>query len=367
MSEEDLVLKKKISNYFDYVLRYGIDIKENDYVEIVTTSYIPNYLSILLERLRSYNANVYITYTDGDDLESIINGDYNAYIDSKISMYHELILKNFKRLSIISPFVIPISRSKNAIEYLKQNYKFLFVREYFLKHPHTIFAVANDYWAHKLQIKTDSLWEMIFDYSYRTSELEYFKNEITYMNIKALHFKTELGTDLYVGIPKKSIFLGKKWGSGDAEYQPNIPCLEIFISPNKFEVEGKLVSSKPLYFGGLLINNYSLTFKNGKVIDNENLNEILNLDPTLSYAGEIALVLEYKSFLFYSTIMDENSGCHLALGNGYTEGAEEIDLINKSKYHIDLVFGTNETICDAILEDGSIVPLIKNGKLVRKK
>jgi len=366
MSEEDLVLKKKISNYFDYVLRYGIDIKENDYVEIVTTSYIPNYLSILLDRLRYYNAKVYITYTDGDDLEAIINGDYNAYIDSKISMYQELILKNFKRLSIISPFLIPISRTKNAIEYLKQNYKFLFVREYFLKHPHTIFAVANDFWALKLQIKTEKLWDLIFDYSYKTSELEYFKNELTYMNIKALHFKTELGTDLFVGLPSNSRFLGKRWESLSGEYQPNIPCLEIFISPDKFKVDGILKSSKPLYYGGLLINDYSIKFENGEVKEAKGINEIISIDPTLKYAGEIALVLDYNNFLFYSTIMDENSGCHLALGNGYTEGAVELDKINRSKYHIDLVFGTNETICDGILEDGTIIPIMKNGKLVRR-
>ena len=364
MSEEDLALRKKISNYFDYVLKFGINIKENDYIEIVTTSYIENYLSLLIERLKIYNANIFITFTDGDELESIINGDYNTYISDKVNMYHMLIEKKFKRLSIISPFVIPMARTKNAIEYLKQNYKLLFVRNYFLKNPHTIFPIANEMWAHKLQISVEELWNIIFDYSYKTSKLEYFKDELSNINLKALHFKTSLGTNLYVGIPNKSKFLGKKWISDGIEYQPNIPCLEIFLSPDKFQVDGKLVSSKPLYYSGYYVNNYMIEFKNGNIINQNGLKEIIDLDSNMNYAGEIALVLDFNPFLFYSIIMDENSGCHLALGNGYTEGVIEEDRINHSKYHVDLVFGTNDICVSGIDYDNNIIKIIENGKLV---
>ena len=363
MLEEDSILKKKISNYFDYVLKFGINIKENDYIEIVTTSYIEEYLSLLIERLKIYNANIFITFTDGDSLENIINGDYNTYIDDKVNMYHMLIQKNFKRLSIISPFVIPMARTKNAIEYLKQNYKLLFVRNYFLKNPHTIFPVANTYWAHKLQIPLEKLWDYIFDYSYKTSELEYFKDELNNMNLSSLHFKTNLGTDLYVKLPNQSLFLGKRWSSNGIEYQPNIPCLEIFISPDKYNVFGTLKSSKPLYYSGIYINNYEIEFENGRIIKEKGLKEILSLDPNLYYSGEIALVLDFNPFLFYSTIMDENSGCHLALGNGYKEGVVEEDKINSSKYHIDLVFGTNDICVYGIDKDNNNIPIIINGKL----
>ncbi len=365
MSEEDLALKKKISNYFDYVLKFGINIKENDYIEIVTTSYVEKYLALLIERLKIYKANIYITFIDGDELESIINGDYNTYINDKVMMYHELIEKKFKRLSVISPFVMPIARTKNAIEYLKQNYKMLFVRNYFLKNPHTIFPIANEYWAHKLQIPIEDLWNHIFEYSYKTSELEFFKDELTNMNLKALHFKTKLGTDLFVGLPSGSNFLGKKWNSSEnIEYQPNIPCLEIFISPDKYRVDGKIVSSKPLYYSGLYINEYELEFKDGKVIYQRGLDDILKLDPNLVYSGEIALVLDFNPMLFYSTIMDENSGCHLALGNGYTEGVIDIDRVNHAKYHIDLVFGTNDIDVYGITDD-DVITIIENGKLKR--
>ena len=365
MLEEDLVLKKKISNYYDYILKFGISIKENDYVEIVTTSYLGQYLDLLIERIKVYNANIILTFIDGDDLESIINGDYNSYIDEKINMYHNLIEKGFKRLTIISPFFPPLTRTKNAIEYLKQNYKMLFVRNYFLKNPHSIFPIANIYWAHKMQTTIEELWNQIFDYCYKTSELEYFKDELDNLNLKALHFKTSLGTDLYVGIPKDSKFLGKKWNSFGIEYQPNIPCLEIFISPDKYKVDGILASSKPLFYSNQLIKEYKLVFKDGEVIENQGLDDILNLDPNLKYAGEIAIVLDFNPTLFYSTIMDENSGCHLALGNGYDEGVVDIKTINHSKYHIDLVFGTNDIDIDGIDNNDNVIPIVKNGKLLR--
>lgn len=363
MLEEDLDLKKKITNYFDYVLEFGIDIKQNDYVEIVTTSYIEEYLELLIERLKKYNCNIFITFIDGDDLENIINNDYNSYIEEKINMYHMLISKKFKRLTVISPFVMPIARTNNALNYLKQNYKMLFVRNYFSKNPHTIFPIANIYWAHKLQIDINELWEQIFDYSYRTSELESLRDKLSDMNIKALHFKTDLGTDLYVGIPPESRFLGKKWKNEDIEYFPNIPCLEIFISPDKFQVDGTLISSKPLYYANTLIPSYKLEFKNGKVISNEGLDEILALDENLYYAGEIAIVLDFNPFLFYSTIMDENSGCHLALGNAYDQGVKDITSINHSKYHIDLVFGTSNFNLEAITNSNDIILIVKDGKL----
>lgn len=366
MLEEDLELKKKITNYFDYILELGIDVKQNDYVEIVTTSYIGEYLDLLIERLKKYDCNIYITFIDGSDLENIINNDYNSYIDEKVNMYHMLISKKFKRLTVISPFVMPIARTDNALNYLKQNYKMLFVRNYFLKNPHTIFPIPNIYWAHKLQISIEQLWEQIFDYSYRTSELESLRDNLSNMNIKALHFTTNLGTDLFVGIPEESKFLGKKWNIDGVEFLPNIPCLEIFISPDKFQVDGTLVSSKPLFYANSLIPNYKLSFKNGKVISNEGLDEILALDPDLSYAGEIAIVLDFNPFLFYSTIMDENSGCHLALGNAYDEGVVDVTRINHSKYHIDLVFGTSDFNLEGITYSNDVISIVKDGILTLK-
>ena len=119
-----------------------------------------------------------------------------------------------------------------------------------------------------------------------------------------------------------------------------------------------------LYYKNRLIYYYEIIFKNGKIICQKGLDELLSLDDNLYSAGEIALVLDYDNFLYLTTILDENTGCHLALGNGYRDGIKELDKINVSKYHIDLVFGTDDTICDAITYDNKTIRLIENNKFV---
>lgn len=360
MLEENLDYQRKIKNYFEYIIKEGINIEQNDYIEIVTTSQIDDYLRILINCLNEYNANIYITFTDGALLERTINEDYLKYLNTRIKMYNSLIANHFKRLTVISPFVAPISRTESVDEYSKLSYKLGFVHDYFLNNPHTIFAIPNDNWVKILRLSKEELWDKIFNMTYKSSQLEFFKEELDNLKIKALHFKNNLGTDLYVGLTRDFKFLGNSLNN----YKPNIPCLEIFTAPNKYQVDGKLISSKPLYYKNRLIYYYEIIFKNGKIISQKGLDELLSLDDNLYYAGEIALVLDYDNFLYLTTILDENTGCHLALGNGYRDGIKELDKINVSKYHIDLVFGTDDTICDAITYDNKTIRLIENNKFV---
>lgn len=362
MLREDLVLTKKIKYYFKYVLVHGIRIEENDNIEIVISSYLNEYLDILKEILNEYNAKVYITYTDGNILSNMINTDYNNYLNSKIEMYKALIRKGFKRLNIISPFTPLIAKTKNAVKYLNSTYKFEFVRTYFENHPHTTFAIPNSYWSANLGISEEELFYRIFNMTFRESILEGKKEFLDSLNITKLYFKNSLGTNLRVGLTNNFKWNGNKFMANNISYLPNIPCLEIFTSPNKFEVDGTLVSSKPLYYKGHIINNYELTFKDGIVIKNKNLDEILNLEENLKFSGEIALVLGFDEFLYRTILLDENTGCHLALGNSYKNNISEIDKINYATKHIDLVFGTLDLEVYADTKLGHI-KLIENGVL----
>ncbi|WP_233134803.1 aminopeptidase [Terribacillus sp. 7520-G] len=46
---------------------------------------------------------------------------------------------------------------------------------------------------------------------------------------------------------------------------PKIPTEEIFSAPHKFKVNGKLVATKPLVYGGRVIHVVSLIFQNGRI------------------------------------------------------------------------------------------------------
>jgi aminopeptidase len=66
--------------------------------------------------------------------------------------------------------------------------------------------------------------------------------------------------------------------------------------------------------------------------------------------------------LFYSTLFDENATCHIAYGSGYPESVEGEpgDGLNVSNIHVDFMIGGPELEVDALLADGSAVPLVRD-------
>lgn len=47
----------------------------------------------------------------------------------------------------------------------------------------------------------------------------------------------------------------------------NMPTEEVFTAPKKDGVNGTVSSTKPLSYGGNLIDGFTLTFKNGRITD----------------------------------------------------------------------------------------------------
>ena len=138
----------------------------------------------------------------------------------------------------------------------------------------------------------------------------------------------------------------------------------------------------PLLASGVTIEDFSLTFKDGKIIEihaaknEEVLKEIIHSVKNAEYLGEAALVpynspIRNQETLFYTTLLDENASCHLAFGSGFTEcyeGSveltdEEKDKIglNTSKTHVDFMIGTEDLTIEAETYDGKIIPIFIDG------
>ena len=91
--------------------------------------------------------------------------------------------------------------------------------------------------------------------------------------------------------------------------------------------------------------------------------------------GEVAIVdfdnpISRVDKIFYTTLLDENSSCHLALGSGFKEiysGENEKDKyekgLNHSKVHIDFMIGTNDTKIYGIKNNDEIL-IYENGKFI---
>ena len=202
-------------------------------------------------------------------------------------------------------------------------------------------------------------------------------------NFKSLHFKTGEGTDLTVGLIKNHIWEGGcEKTAGGIIFNPNMPTEEVFTMPDRYHIDGKVISTKPLSYGGKLINKFELTFKDGKVIEHhaqnneDTLTQLLDSDEGSRSLGEVALIsydspISDMNIIFYETLFDENASCHLALGACYPTnlkgGADlsEDELYekggNKSMNHVDFMFGARDMEVVGLTEDGKEIKVFDKG------
>ena len=265
----------------------------------------------------------------------------------------------------------------------------------------TLLGIPIEGWAKKIFPELEpakqmpALWDSIFKIcriyeddpiAAWTDHLQDLKQRGDYLNKKAyreLHFKAQ-GTDLKITLPE-----GHIWRSAGFETQSgipftaNIPTEEVFTLPDRRYTEGTVSSTRPLVYSGNVIDEFTLTFKEGKVVDfsakqGENfLESLLTTDEGAGMLGEIALVpnsspISQSGLLFYNTLFDENASCHMALGNAYRfslEGGEKMtseDFIerggNTSLIHSDFMFGSGKLDIDGILPDGTVEAVFEDGE-----
>ncbi len=285
--------------------------------------------------------------------------------------------------------------------------KLEFVRDYTMnsKGQWSVIAIPNAIWAKKVfpnlseEEGMKKLWEAILTAS-RVSEdndptaewkkhienLEKYNEKLDKFNFKQLHFKNSLGTDIVVELAKNHIWAGgSEYRPDGVMFAPNIPTEEVFTMPNKTGVNGTVVSTKPLSYQGKIIEDFKLTFKNGKVVEFEaksgydSLKSLIEFDEGSSYLGEVALIsndspISNMNILFYNTLFDENASCHFALGrayainvkNGTNMSKEELIAAgaNMSNTHVDFMFGSPCMNIIGLTQDNKEIEIFKNGNFV---
>lgn len=198
-----------------------------------------------------------------------------------------------------------------------------------------------------------------------------------------LRYKASNGTDLRVGLIENGSFMGGGENTlGGEYYNPNIPTEEIFTSPKAGVAEGIVYSSMPLSWRGEIIDNFSLRFEGGRVVEvkaeqnEELLRTMVGMDEGASMLGECAFVpydspIRQSGIMFYETLFDENAACHFAIGRGFTNtivGYENYTNdemkemgINDSALHVDFMIGTSDLSITGIKKDGSEFAIFENG------
>ncbi len=257
-----------------------------------------------------------------------------------------------------------------------------------------IAGVPNELWAKKgLDMEIEDLWCLIFkvclidekhdpykEWQKKLDKIDEIAKKLTDYQFEYLEYHNKLGTNLTVYLPKNYCFASGKDKLGRIV---NMPTEEVFSSPQYDKVEGIVYASKPLFYNNVMIEDFSLEFKEGKVISydakkgKEMLKNIIETDESSCYLGECALVsydspISKTNVLFKETLYDENAACHLALGRGFAECVqtkEEIeDLrafgINESKTHVDFMIGTPDLEVTGVTYEGERITIMKDGNIV---
>ena len=241
----------------------------------------------------------------------------------------------------------------------------------------------------------DKLWEAIFKACriYEDDPVAAWKKHLSHLGARAKYLTdkqydalklTGPGTDLTVGLAGKHVWRGGSVeGQNGITFTPNIPTEEVFSLPDMHRVEGTVSSTKPLLYAGNYMDEFTLTFSEGRVVDvkakvgEENLKKIIATDENAARIGEIALVphgspISQSGLVFHNILYDENASNHIALGRGYRMNIKDgYDMPdeeflaaggNVSDVHADFMIGSGKMDVDGIAKDGSVEAVMRSGE-----
>jgi aminopeptidase len=265
----------------------------------------------------------------------------------------------------------------------------------------SVVSASCDAWAEKVfpDLPPDKrivkLWDKIFEicrvkqkdpvsaWNEHIDQLTTRKDYLNMKQYKSLQLKAP-GTNLTIGLPE-----GHMWGAAKSTSQrgidhvSNIPTEEIYTLPHKDMTEGTVKITKPLNYGGYLIEDIELKFSKGKIIElnagkgKDLLNKLIKTDEGASKLGEIAFIphsspISQSGLVFYNNLIDENASSHIALGfayrpclkNGKEMSDEEFMAAggNVSLIHIDVMIGSGKMDVDGIIEDGKTEAIMRKGE-----
>ena len=264
----------------------------------------------------------------------------------------------------------------------------------------TIIGAASPRWAQKVfpdaatpEEATELLWEAIF----KTTRIDQpdpeaawkahdqkLREKAAWLNneqFDQLHYMAP-GTDLVVGLPKNHIWEGAgAFNPRGEEFMANMPTEEVFTAPDFRRIDGTVASTKPLSYGGNILEDMHFTFKDGQVVEahakqGDDVLQNLLKTPGARSLGEVSLVpdpspISQSGLIFFNTLFDENASDHMALGQAYpfsvkdgvamTNEQRAAVGLNQSPTHVDFMMGSAAMNIDGIKPDGTIIPIFRNG------
>ena len=402
--------EKQLSRYAELAVKVGVNIQPNQYLYISASTETTEFVRLITEK--AYDAGARQVFVDWSDdtisrlrYEKAPADSFAEFPEWKVMEREQLAEKGAAFMSIVSqsPDLLKgiepsrIADSQKAAGQALDKYRQYVQSD---KISWTVIAAPSKAWAAKVfpelseEEQISALWTAIFK-AVRTDKQDPVQEwinhdnnlhaKVDYLNNKRyrkLHYKAP-GTDLIVELPEGHLWCGA--GSVNEKghtFMANMPTEEVFTVPLKTGVNGYVSSTKPLSYGGNIIDNFKITFKDGRVTEvsaeqgEEVLQRLIDTDEGAKHLGEVALVphaspISQSGLLFYNTLFDENASNHFALGSAYafcieggkTMAREELEKhgLNQSITHVDFMVGSEEMDIDGIHDDGSSEPVFRRG------
>lgn len=402
--------EQKLERYAELIVKIGVNVQPGQQVYVTGSVEIAPLVRLVASKAYEAGAsNVHVDWTD----ETLSRLKYEKAADEFFTVYPEweaakrnaFVDANAAFISIVSqnPDLLKGIDPQRISNFQKAAGKAL---EYYRRAAQsdkvswTVVAAASKDWAAKVfpgesgDSAVNKLWDAIFNAVRLNADnpVEAWKRHNANLHAKvdilnAKHFHklhyTAPGTDLTIELPEKHVWVGAASTSASGvSFMANMPTEEVFTVPYRNGVNGYVSSTKPLSYGGNIIDNFKLTFENGRIVKveaergQEILQRLVDTDEGSHYLGEVALVphespISQSNVLFYNTLFDENASNHLAIGSGYAfnvEGGKEMSPeeleacgVNSSITHVDFMIGSAEMDIDGIHKDGTREPVFRQG------
>ncbi|WP_339163986.1 aminopeptidase [Siminovitchia sp. FSL H7-0308] len=403
--------QEQLEKYAELAVKVGVNIQTGQTLFINTALNSVDFIRLIVKKAYEAGAkNVIVNWND--DIVSRLKYDlapdevFHEFPKWRAKEMEELAEQGTAFMSVVSssPDLLKGVDPKRIVNFQKAAGTALHkYRQYIQsdKISWTVIAAPSADWAKKVfpdapaDEQIDKLWEAIFQATRADQEDpiaawkkhdQSLHEKVDYLNkkrYKQLHYKAP-GTDLTIELPEGHLWVGA--GStnekGD-EFMANMPTEEVFTVPHKLGVNGVVTNTKPLSYGGNIIDGFTLTFEKGRIVDvkakegEEILKGLIETDEGSHYLGEVALVpfsspISQSNILFYNTLFDENASNHIAIGSAYAfclEGGKNMSQaeleakgLNTSITHVDFMIGSDQMDIDGITESGKREPVFRNGE-----
>lgn len=402
--------KQQMEHYAELAVKIGVNVQKEQTVVVMAPIAAADLVRLIAQKAYEAGArNVHVEYNDEQlSLIKYTHAPDEAFTEFPMwraraweqfaeegAAFIQIYSPNPDLLTGVDPERVA-KASKTAAEAMNK------YRSYLMSHKNawTLISYATPEWAAKVfpgiseEEAVRKLWEQIFEavrvdrddpvlaWKEHNAKLLETVELLNRKRYKQLIYEAP-GTSLTVELPEKHVWLGgAKANAKGVLFNPNMPTEEVFTMPARDGVSGQVRSTKPLNYRGQLIEGFSLTFRDGKVVDfsaergQEALEKLLNTDEGARMLGEVALVphdspISNSNIVFYNTLFDENASCHLALGQAYPvnlqEGTamDEEELLrngaNKSLVHEDFMIGSPELNIDGVTADGKRETIFRDG------